>query len=675
MRRKHRRSSGWKPSKASSRLLKPFLGREWKALVVAAAATVVAVAAELASPFPLKFVIDHLFAQSEAGSFDLDSSDFTLLAIMGGFVLLIALADALASYWMDIELQRAGERIVHNLRGAVYSHLQSLSLSYHQRRHAGDLLTRVTGDVNAVGSLFSDSLGQVVASVLLLVGMLVVSVVMDPLVALAAFAVTPLLAWVTIRFRRRVRDLARQQRAKEGEIASLASESLSSMHAVKALGSEEFESDRVIRTSEERLEFGIQSSRVEGRFGGAVDVLGAVGTTLVMVVGVWQVARGVLSPGSLIVMSSYARKAYKPMRTLARHSTRISRAMARADRVAEVLAADEVMTDRPGAYRGPRAKGDVALDNVSFAYDPERPVLDDVSLDIPAGTRLAVVGRSGAGKSTLAALIARFHEPDAGRVLIDGRDSRDCALDWLRAQVGLVLQDTVLFSGTVAENIAYATEATREEVITAARTAGAHDFVTELPDTYDTALGPRGVSLSGGQRQRIALARTLLRDPAVLVLDEPTTGLDAEAEARVLQGLDVLMRGRTTLIITHALELAAKADRVVVVDEGRIVQDGTPRELLATDGLFQYLTAEQRGPDADTDEERIDELRMLFTRALTARSEARSTTAATGGEEPAAHNGQGAAADLSGPSEREASRPRRRDSGRRRRHKHRRGRR
>jgi ATP-binding cassette, subfamily B, bacterial len=584
------------PGPASPRrplaFLWPFLRCQWSALVVAAVATLVMTAAELAQPFPLKFVIDRLFDESRSG-FSLTESDYTALALVAGLVLGIALADALAGYWMDVSLQRAGERIVHDLRIATYAHLQRLSLAFHERRHTGDLSIRVTGDVQAIGALFSDTLGTLVSSALLLVGMVVVTLVLDPVVALAAFCVTPVLGFVSFRYRRRLRTLAREQRHKEGEIASMATETLSAMRVVKAFGSEDFEHDRLERRSEERREFGIETARLEGRYSATIDVLGAIGTALVIIVGVVQVANGRLSPGDLIVIASYARKAYRPLRSIARQASNVSKTMARAERVADILASDELLTDRPDAYRGERATGDLRLDDVSFGYSSDRPALRGVTLTVPAGHKVAIVGASGAGKSTLAALVARFYDPGAGSVRLDGRDLRDCSLGWLRDQVALVLQDTMLFTGNVTENIAYGLDSSRDRTVAAAKAAGAHAFVSGLPDGYDTELGPRGLSLSGGQRQRIAIARALLRDPPILVLDEPTTGLDAESEAQVMRGLDVLMRGRTTILITHSLALARRADHVVVLDDGRVVQEGPPEELLAGEGAFRRLAAEQ----------------------------------------------------------------------------------
>jgi ABC-type multidrug transport system fused ATPase/permease subunit len=302
-------------------------------------------------------------------------------------------------------------------------------------------------------------------------------------------------------------------------------------------------------------------ARLQARFDGMVGAVRAISTALVLVLGAVRVSHGAISPGELLVFASYTRKAQSPLRSFARELTKVSATMAKADRVAELLGSDEVLPD--GGYAGPRAAGDVELDAVSFGYGEGRPVLEGFSLRVGRGERVALMGPSGVGKSTLGALVARFFDPDAGRVLLDGRDERECSLDWLREQVAVVLQETVLFSGTVHENIAYATDATREDVVAAARAAAAHDFVLTLPLGYDTELGPQGVALSGGQRQRIGVARTILRDPPVLVLDEPTTGLDAVSEAAVLDGLQALMRGRTTILITHSPRLARTADRVV----------------------------------------------------------------------------------------------------------------
>ena len=486
-----------------------------------------------------------------------------LLVAVAAVTIAIALVEAGAQYASDLWLQAAGERITHDLRTRVYEHLQRLSLGFHQQRQKGDLVTRVTGDVNAMGDLFSQSLGAMVEAALLAIGMTVVLAVIDPVLAVVAIATAPLTGVLSFVYRRRVRTQSRVRRAQEGEIASIANEALSAMAVVKAFGSEGYESERVREGSARRLASGVEVARLQARFDGLVGSVRAISTALVLVVGAIRVSHGAISPGELLVFASYTRKAQSPMRDFARELTKVAAAMAKGDRIAELLEADDVLPEPPDAYRGGRAEGDVALERVSFGYGEARPVLRDVSLHVRPGERIALMGPSGVGKSTLGALVARFFDPVEGRVLIDGRDARDCSLEWLRDQVAVVLQDTVLFSGTVHDNIAYATDATREQVEAVARAAAADDFIRGLPEGYETDLGPQGVALSGGQRQRIGIARTLLRNPPVLVLDEPTTGLDSVAETAVLDGLKALMDGRTTILITHSKRLADTADRVV----------------------------------------------------------------------------------------------------------------
>jgi ATP-binding cassette subfamily B protein/subfamily B ATP-binding cassette protein MsbA len=551
--------------------LRPYVLRQWPALLGATASTAVIAAAELAKPWPLALIVDHLLRQ-RSGPFTLDGGDVRLLLGIGVLILVIAVAESAATYASGLWMQSAGERITHELRVAIYDHLQRLSLAFHQRTHKGDLLTRVTEDVNDMGELFSDTLGEMLQSALLAVGMTVVLLFIDPVLALLSLATTPLLVGVSFVFRRKVRERARRQRHQEGDLASVANEALSAMQVVKAFGAEALESERIRSRSEQRMGVGVEVARLQARFDGTVGVLRAAATAIVTVFGVLRVSKGELSAGDLIVFVSYTRKASSPMRSFAREASKLTAALARADRIAEILSTDEVIEDRPHAYRGPRARGAIELDHVSFAYGEERAALHDVSIAIPPGHKLALTGPSGAGKSTLSALVARFYDPTQGRVLIDGRDARDCSLRWLRDQIADVLQDTVLFSGSVRENIAYGTQATTDEIVDAAKAAAAHAFIQALPDGYDTELGPQGAGLSGGQRQRIGIARTLLRDPPVIILDEPTTALDRDSEDEVLKGLDRLMRGRTCLLITHSPRLAQTADQIIELDHGRIVQ-------------------------------------------------------------------------------------------------------
>src|SRR4051812_19685716 len=577
---------------ASAKLIRGLVRRHWLALFSGGAGAVVLTLAQLAQPFPLQWVIDRVIGE-QSGGFRLDGAGLRMLWIAGIAVVLISLVSAGGTFVAEIGLGRAGERIAHDLRVAIYAHLQRLSLAFHDRRQKGDLVTRLTEDANQVGELFSESIGTITQAVLILVGMAAVTVVLDPLLAIAMFAVTPVLGLVTVHYRRKVKLAARRQRASEGEIASLATESLSAMRVVKAFGGERYEHERVLDRSLERRRFGMVAAGLEARFGGAVEVIGATTMAVVLVFGTYRVAAGAITPGALVVFVQYSRKVYQPLKDIAKQSSKVAKRMARADRIAELLSADQVLEDRPGAVAGGRAAGQVALDGVSFSYDAARPVLEDVSLRVRPGEHVAVVGASGAGKSTIGALIARFYDPSAGRVEIDGRDARDWSLPWLRDQIGILLQDTVLFTGTVAENIAYGATATREEIVAAAQAGGAHDFIARLPGGYDEPLGPQGVGLSGGQRQRLGIARVLLRNPPILLLDEPTTGLDALSEAQLMGGLRSLMRGRTTLIVTHSMALAATADHVFVVEAGRVVQAGAPATLLAQPGPLRRMAQEQ----------------------------------------------------------------------------------
>ena len=579
----------------SRRLVRDIVRRHWLALGGGGVGAVLITAAELAAPFPLKWVLDEVI-HNRTGTFTFDRDQFRLLFILAQLVIGIALVGALGAYVGEVWLKRAGERIAHDLRVRTYAHLQRLSLGFHDKRHKGDLVTRLTEDANAVGDLFSDAIGSMAQAVLLLGGIATISIMLDPWLAIVLLVVTPILGIVTGYFRTRVRLAARAQRTHEGQIASLASESLSAIRVVKSLGGEVYENDRVAVSSEERRRHGVLVAGLEARFSATVEVIGAITMAVVLVVGAFRVSAGAVTAGSLVVFVRYSSRLYRPLKDIARYSTKAARAMARAERIADVLSADDMLRDRPGAYAGPRAKGGLAFEHVNFAYDGGRGGLNGVSLTIPAGQRVAIIGSSGAGKSTLGALVARFYDPADGWVLLDGRDLRHCSLDWLRDQVGMLLQDTVLFTGTVAENIAYGRVASRESVAAAARAAGADAFILSLPNGYDEPLGPQGVGLSGGQRQRLGIARLILRDPPLLVLDEPTTGLDSISEAHVIDGLQDLMSGRTTLLVTHSIALARKCDRIIVIRDGHIVQDGSADQLDDQPGLFRELAGvPQRG--------------------------------------------------------------------------------
>jgi len=564
------------------RVLRPYVRRQWFPLVLAAVATGVLVGADLAAPFVQAYVIDSFIQLPNGKGVVKHGVDIVHVALIAGAaVIVLAAAEAFTTYESELRLELAGEKLIHELRLAIYAQLQRLSISFHQKQKIGDLITRVTGDVDAIGDIFAKSLGEFISSFLVLVGIFAYFVYKDPLFALLAFSIAPILALLSLWFKKRARRASKRMRSKEGEIAARSGEVLGAIREVQAFGSEQFEHRRLAEISEERWRAGVDASKIEGRYAGLLDFTGSISAGLVLAFGAWQVSKGQLTIGQLTVVVTFARRVYRPLRNIAREASRVSKSLARADRVAEILVADDVLPDAPHGYRGSRATGEVQLDRVVFGYEPERPALKELSLLVPAGQKVAVIGRSGAGKSTIAALVARFYDPQGGRVLIDGRDLRECSLHWLRNQVGLVLQESVLFTGTIAENIAYGVQADHEAIVAAATAAGAHDFIERLPEGYETDLGQRGVGLSGGQRQRIAIARTILRNPAILILDEPTSGLDTASEAEVMAGLEALMQNRTTIMITHSLSLARTADKVIEIADGGILRQGSPRELEA----------------------------------------------------------------------------------------------
>src|SRR4051812_7882215 len=363
----------------ANRVIRGVVRRHWAALGGAAAATVLMTLADLAQPWPLKFLIDNVVT-GHSIPFTFTAHEVRVLAIIAASVVGIALLDALATYTGDLWLKRSGESIAHELRLQMYDHLQRLSLAYHDRRQKGDLVTRLTGDANSVGTLFSENLGTIAQAILTLVGMLVVTLLIDPLIGLAMVAVAPVLGTVTVRYRREVRIAARKQRKREGEIASLAAETLSAMRVVKAFGGERYEAERVSERSEERRIQGVYAASIEAKFSGVVDVLGSVAVAIVLILGAFRAASGAISVGDLVVIAQYGRRMYRPLSDLAKQSTRVSRNMARTERVAEVLGADEVLEDRPGGFAEGRAQGEVALRDVAFGYEADRPVIDGLSL-------------------------------------------------------------------------------------------------------------------------------------------------------------------------------------------------------------------------------------------------------------------------------------------------------
>jgi ATP-binding cassette subfamily B protein len=556
---------------------------------------VVAVA-DLAAPWPLKVVIDnvlqhrplHGLAGGILGPSFADDRDL-LLGVSVLALLAIVLFGALADYVSTAVLEGTGERFTAEIRQRLFTHLQLLSLSYHDRQRVGDLTTRITGDVSYVEDMLVASLAVLLPNVSMLIGIVSIMFVADPEFAALALGIAPVLFLAVYSYTRRIKRASKTARRKESEVASVASETLSSIRVVQAYTREQRHFLHFRDRNVERLGAGLEVVALQAKLSPVVDVLAAVGTALVLWFGARRVLHGEMSIGLLVVFLAYLSQLYKPMRNLSKLAYVTSRGQASADRIQEVLSVDARVPERPDARTAPPFRGDVSLRGVTFGYD-RTPVLEDVWVEAKAGETVALAGPTGAGKSTLMSLIPRFYDPWRGQVLVDGQDVREFTLESLRSQVALVLQESILFHGTILENIAYGNEqATPDQIVAAAEAAYVDEFVRELPDGYETVVSERGTTLSGGQRQRIAIARALVRDAPIVILDEPTSGLDAVSERYVLKGLERLTRGRTVFVVAHRLSTLRSAQRIYVLEHGRIVDCGTHDELTERTGVYRSM--------------------------------------------------------------------------------------
>jgi ABC-type multidrug transport system fused ATPase/permease subunit len=580
-------------------LVRPY--RKWLAIVVGA--MLIETAMGLAAPWPLKIVLDSVFAARPmpwafawlAGD---PSSSLTRLNVAVVSTIVIALLQAGSAYLNAYYTVSIGQWIAHDLRHAVYAHLQRLSMSYYDKQQVGPLISTITDDINAVQDFASTSLLDIVIDMLSIVGMLAVMFTLNWRFTIVALAVTPLLALFAFRLRAVVKQATRDVRRRQSEIVSIVQEGLGSIRVVKAFAQGRFERQRLDAKSIESVEAALYARRVRSLLGPVATGLVALGTAAVLWFGARLVLEGAMTAGALVVFMAYLGKLFQPIQDLAKASTNIAQASVGLERIKAVLDADERLPRSPHARALDRVSGRVDFRHVRFGYDPARPVLNDVSFTAEPGQLVGLVGPSGSGKSTLVSLIPRFYDPDSGTVAIDSVDVREFTIRSLRRQIAFVLQDTQLFYAPVWQNIAYGQpDATRDAIVRAATLAQADEFIKGLPDGYDTIVGQGGLTLSGGQRQRLGIARAMVRDAAILILDEPSSGLDAESERLVFEGLDRLMSGKTTFVIAHRMATIQKADVILVMDQGRIVERGTHRELLARDGLYARL---QRIPSQPT---------------------------------------------------------------------------
>lgn len=552
-------------------------------------------------PWPLKLVFDAALiphrAQLEWPWLG-DRSPESIITLAAAAVLVITALRAGAAYVGTVSGAVVGNRVVGGLREQLYSHVQRLPLSFHARARAGDLTVRLVGDIGVMKDVAVTALLPLVANLLILAGMALVMAWFNWQLALVALALLPLVALSTRRLGRRIHQTARDQRRHEGALAGRAAESIVAARLIRAL-SLEHEFGRSFRhDSSGSLTEGVRGKRLEARLERSADVLVAVATAAVLWAGAHLALAGRLTPGDLLVFLAYLKTGFRPVSDFAKYSGRLAKAAAAADRVLDVLDETPDTDGRAGAVDAPPLKGDVRFDHVSFAYDPGRPALVDVTLDIAAGATVFVVGPSGGGKTTLVSVLMRLFPPDTGAVSIDGHDLRDLTGPSLRRQFSVVLQDTLLLAGTVRENIVCGLDDVADaDVVAAAQLADAHDFISRLPLGYDTPVGERGVTFSAGQRQRIAIARAAIRRAPLAVLDEPTTGLDDVSKAQVMAALDRLARDRTTFFITHEVALSVcRADLVLWIQEGRVAEAGAPDALIAADGQYARALREASEP-------------------------------------------------------------------------------
>lgn len=578
------------------RIIITYLSDVKKNLFMAGLCTLGVTAMDLLRPWPLKIIFDYILLGKQAPRYlhflegTLQKDKTMALVIVSFSIILITLFKSIFSYSQLFIISSIGYKLAHTLRSELFSHLQRLSISFHKRLRSGELLTKVTGDTNTLKDVYTDSMLDLISEVLTLIGMLVIVLILNWKLSMIILATCPVLVFISFYRIRRIKASANRMRKAQGRIASRISEVFTTFSVVQAFGREKYEERRFRAESVQTLDESVRTARMEAAAARAAGIISAVGTWGVVLFGALQALDGRMTPGNVIIFASYASNFYSPIRNLTKLSAKFSKASVSAQRISEILDVEPEMEDKPNAVKASNLGGEIVFDNVSFHYGDGKDVLRDITFTIAPGEHVALVGPSGSGKTTLAGLILRFFDPQKGFVTIDGLDIKDYQRESLRHEIGIVLQDSILFGTSIQENIAYGKlEATMDEIVAAAKAANAHDFIMELEDGYDTIIGERGDTLSGGQRQRIAIARTFIRNVPVLILDEPMTGLDVESEATVHEALSRLMRGKTCLLITHDLQAVVDADFILIMEEGRIVERGKHEDLMARSERYRQL--------------------------------------------------------------------------------------
>ena len=549
-------------------------------------------ALELLKPWPLKLIIDSVLGgQPLPGGLDAGLAPGALL--LAACVALVVIYAALGAFTLvsNYTTIRIGQRMVRDLRSDLYAHLHRLSMAFHSRAQAGDLLYRVTADTFALQSLTMNCLFPAASALILLTGMAVIMLQLDWQLTLLALGVCPLLLLAIGRLNRRISDAAGEMRERESEVYGVVQRAMAAMRVIQAFTREDEEHRRFMTASERSLAAGLRLYTLQTFYSGVVNLVIALGTAAVVWMGARHVFEGTLTVGSLVVFISYLASLYGPINNMFQVYGLAQSARVGVQRVLDVLDVErDLADDGHRTFPAEGARGLVAWDDVDFQYAPGVPVLRGVTLRVEPGQRVAVVGPTGAGKSTLLSLLPRFYDPTRGRVLVDGIDAREYRLSSLRRQVAMVLQPPLLFPVSIRENIAFGRPDARiEEIVAAAKAARIHDMVARLPRGYDTAVGENSVTLSEGEKQRLTIARAILRDSPILILDEPTSALDPETEGLIMEALERLQTGRTTFIIAHRLSTVRSADLIVVIKGGQVVEQGSLPDLLARNGTFASM--------------------------------------------------------------------------------------
>ena len=575
-------------------LLKPYRS----SLVIILAAMLVQTAMSVATPWPLKIILDNVVGEHKLPPwlddflrpFMTSGAKMQIAAAAAIATILIALLGAAASYLANYYTTSVGQWVANDLRLRTYHHLQQLSLNYYNTHEMGALLSTITADVQTIQNFASSSTLGILVDMFTIVAMLVIMFWLNWDFTMIAVGVTPFMLLMVSRFKKAVKKATREVRKQQSNVVAVVQQGLESMRVVKAFGRQDLEQEELSEVSKATVEAALKARRVKALLSPIVTVTVSLCTAFVLWRSSSLILKGTMTAGALTVFLSYLTKFFKPVQDLATMTNTIAQTAVGVERVRAILEANDVIEERSEAREPQPLKGEIKFENVAFAYDKDAPVLTDVNFEIKAGQMVGVVGPTGGGKSTIVSLIPRFYDPSAGKVSVDGVDIRDYKIHGLRNQIAYVLQETVLFRGTVAENIAYGRgSATRDEIVEAAKLANADEFIAKMPHGYDTMVGDRGDTLSGGQRQRIGIARALIRNNPILILDEPTAALDTESEQLVMEALERLMKGRTVITIAHRLSTIRNSDKIVVLKGGVVAEEGTHDELMAKSGVYAEL--------------------------------------------------------------------------------------